>query len=99
MNKKVLRMKILLPIAALVLIVMASILSLFVSLGTPAWTALLGEIIPTRIRGKILTNVNWFSQLSAIISTILGGIFLSYIEGKVSLGTRACRSSWRKGRS
>ncbi|MHA1308822.1 MAG: MFS transporter, partial [Candidatus Heimdallarchaeota archaeon] len=71
------------------LVVMAGILSLFVSLGTPAYTALLGEIIPTRIRGKILANINWFLQLSAIISTILGGVFLNYISGSVSLGTRS----------
>ncbi len=70
------------------IVVMAGLLSLVVSLGTPAWTALLGEIIPTRIRGKILANVNWFVQLSAIISTILAGIFLDKIDATISLGTR-----------
>jgi len=70
------------------LVVMAGILSLFVSFGTPAWTALLGEIIPTRIRGKIIANVNWFIQLSAIISILLGGIFLNYLSGEISLGSR-----------
>lgn len=71
-----------------ILIVMAGLLSLVISLGTPAWTALLGEIIPIRIRGMILANVDWFVQLSAIISTILGGLFLNYISGIVSFGTR-----------
>ncbi|MHA1354771.1 MAG: MFS transporter [Candidatus Heimdallarchaeota archaeon] len=71
-----------------IFIALSGIISLVLSLGTPAWTALLGEIIPTRIRGRIVANVNWFIQLSAIVSTILGGIFLNYITPIVSIGSR-----------
>ncbi|MGC9778953.1 MAG: MFS transporter [Candidatus Heimdallarchaeota archaeon] len=69
------------------IIVIASVISLVVSLGTPAWTALLGEIIPQKIRGKIIANVNWFSQFPYILSTILGGILFNYIAGELSIGS------------
>jgi len=70
------------------IITIAGIVSLVVSLGTPAWTALLGEVTPSKIRGKIIANVNWFSQFSYIASTILGGILLNYIIGNLSIGSR-----------
>ncbi|NHJ05183.1 MAG: MFS transporter [Candidatus Heimdallarchaeota archaeon] len=69
------------------LIVMAGFLSLVASFGTPAWTALLGEVIPSKIRGKILANVNWFSQFSSIASTILGGLLLNNIDLEISIGS------------
>lgn len=69
------------------LIIMAGFLSLVASLGAPAWTALLGEVIPTKIRGKILAKVNWFSQFSSIVATILAGILLNSISATLSLGS------------
>ena len=70
------------------IILMAGMISLVVSMGTPAWTALLGEVVPSKIRGKIISKVNWFSQFSFIASTILGGIILNYVFGNLSLGSR-----------
>ena len=69
------------------LIVMAGFLSLVASFGAPAWIALLGEVIPSKIRGKILANVNWFSQFSFIASTILGGLLLNNIDFEISIGS------------
>ncbi|NHJ32889.1 MAG: MFS transporter [Asgard group archaeon] len=70
------------------IIFMAGMISLVVSMGTPAWTALLGEVVPSKIRGKIIAKVNWFSQFSYIASTILGGIILNYVIGNLSMGSR-----------
>ncbi len=70
------------------IILMAGIISLVVSMGTPAWTALLGEVVPSKIRGKIIAKVNWFSQFSYIASTILGGVILNYVIGNLSIGSR-----------
>jgi MFS family permease len=70
------------------IILMAGIISLVVSMGTPAWVALLGEVVPSKIRGKIIAKVNWFSQFSYITSTILGGIILNYVFGNLTIGSR-----------
>jgi MFS family permease len=70
------------------IILMAGIISLVVSMGTPAWTALLGEVVPSKIRGKIIAKVNWFSQFSYIASTILGGILLNFVFGTLAIGSR-----------
>ena len=69
------------------LIIMAGFLSLVGSLGVPAWTALLGEVVPTKIRGRVLSKVNWFSQFSNIASTILGGLLLNYVVGEIAIGS------------
>ncbi len=69
------------------IIVIAGIISLAVSLGTPAWMALLGEITPGRVRGKLLSHLMWISQLPYILSTILGGVLFNYIAGYFSLGS------------
>ncbi|MBN1328624.1 MAG: MFS transporter [Candidatus Heimdallarchaeota archaeon] len=69
------------------IIVIAGVISLVVSLGTPAWMALLGEITPAKVRGKIIANLNWFSQLPYILSTILGGVLFNYIAGVFSIGS------------
>ncbi|MFW9925113.1 MAG: MFS transporter, partial [Candidatus Thorarchaeota archaeon] len=68
------------------LIAMAGFLSLVVSLGAPAWTALLGDVIPHKIRGKIIANINWYSQFSAILSTIIGGILFNFVSGQFAIG-------------
>ncbi|NHJ86328.1 MAG: MFS transporter [Asgard group archaeon] len=73
----------------IMIIVMAGIISLVISLGVPAWTALLGEVVPFKIRGKIIGNVNWYSQISYILSTILGGLLLNYVMGSFSIGSRS----------
>ncbi len=69
------------------LIIMAGFLSLVASLGTPAWTALLGEVIPSKIRGRVIAKFNWFSQFSNIASTIIGGLLLNYVLGDVNFGS------------
>ncbi|NHJ40893.1 MAG: MFS transporter [Asgard group archaeon] len=73
----------------IMIIVLAGILSLVVSMGTPAWTALLGEITPIKIRGKIIANVNYFSQFPYILSTIIGGLLLNFISGELNIGSRS----------
>jgi MFS family permease len=73
----------------IMIIVLGGILSLVISMGTPAWTALLGEITPIKIRGKIIANVNYFSQLPYIISTIIGGILLNFISGEITIGSKS----------
>ncbi|NHJ47945.1 MAG: MFS transporter [Asgard group archaeon] len=72
----------------IMIIIMAGIISLAFSLGTPAWTALLGEVTPIKIRGKIIATVNYFSQFSYILATIIGGILLNFISGQFSIGSR-----------
>lgn len=72
----------------IMIIVLGGILSLVISMGTPAWTALLGEVTPIKIRGKIIANVNYFSQFPYIISTIIGGILLNFISGEITIGSR-----------
>jgi len=76
------------------IIVIAGIISLVVSMGAPAWMALLGEITPAKVRGKIIANLNWFSQLPYILSTILGGVLFNYIVGEFSLGSRVFPRSY-----
>jgi MFS family permease len=72
----------------LMIIVLGGLLSLVISLGRPAMTALLGEVTPIKIRGKIIANINYFSQFPYILSTIIGGILLNFISGEISIGSK-----------
>lgn len=47
----------------------------------PAWTSLMADIVPTRIRGRFFANRLWLMALVGVIATLGGGYLLRATEG------------------
>lgn len=44
-----------------------------ISLAVPAWTALMAEAVPLRLRGRYFANRNMFASLAALVASAVGG--------------------------
>src|SRR5690606_21097125 len=44
-----------------------------ISMAAPAWTALMAQAVPMRLRGRYFANRNMLSSLAALIGSALGG--------------------------
>lgn len=52
------------------------------SASTPAWNALLGKIIPEKVRGKVLGKVNSIAFAGRVFATAIAGIIMTWILGQ-----------------
>ena len=63
------------------LIIILSIQALVGSMATPAWTALIGDLVPSAKLGKANANVNLWASIGGLVTTIASGILMTWITG------------------
>jgi len=61
------------------IVIVVALVNLLLSLGLPAWTALLNELFPRDVRGKLTGRIFWFDAVGSALATILTGIILSNV--------------------
>ncbi len=52
------------------------------SASTPTWNALLGKIIPEKVRGKVLGKVNAIAFAGRVFATAIAGIIMTWVLGQ-----------------
>ncbi len=67
------------PNSVQILIILMGIITFFASLNGPAWTSLMGDIVPEDIRGRYLGRRNMIAGLSGLLATLIAGSFLSLL--------------------
>lgn len=63
------------------LIMILSIQALVGSMATPAWTALIGDLVPSLKLGRANANVNLWSSVGGLVTTIASGILMTSLTG------------------
>ena len=61
------------------IVIVVALVNLIASLGLPAWSALMNELFPKEIRGKLTGRIFWFDAIGSTIATIFTGIVLTRI--------------------
>ena len=62
-----------------ILILLTGIITFLASLNGPAWTSLMGDIVPENIRGRYLGRRNMIAGFSGLLATLVAGSFLSLL--------------------
>jgi MFS family permease len=65
------------------LIVLLAIQALLGSMATPAWTALIGDLVPHLRLGKANASINYWASIGGVVATLASGIFMIYIQGTI----------------
>ena len=55
--------------------------AVFAAMVIPAWTALIGDAVPSSIRGKITASINFWATLGGLGATLLSGYILAVTKG------------------
>jgi len=63
------------------LIAILAIQALVGSMATPAWTALIGDLVPALNLGKANASINFWASIGSAIATLASGILMSSIGG------------------
>jgi MFS family permease len=63
------------------LIIILSIQALVGSMATPAWTALIGDLVPSIKLGRANANVNLWASVGGLVTTIVSGILMTTLAG------------------
>lgn len=59
--------------AVAILIILLALRTTMISMAAPAWTALMAQAVPLRLRGRYFANRNLLASLAALIGSALGG--------------------------
>jgi MFS family permease len=65
------------------LIILLVIQALFGSMATPAWTALIGDIVPHLKLGKANASINLWTSIGGAVATLISGVFMTMIVGSI----------------
>jgi MFS family permease len=65
------------------LIVLLAVQALLGSMATPAWTALIGDLVPHLRLGKENASISYWSSVGGAVATLASGIFMIYIQGPI----------------
>lgn len=65
------------------LIVLLAVQALVGSMATPAWTALIGDLVPSLRLGRANASVNLWSAIGSVAATLASGIIMWAIGGSV----------------
>lgn len=65
------------------LIVLLAIQALLGSMATPAWTALIGDLVPHLRLGKENASINYWASIGGTVATLVSGIFMIYLHGTI----------------
>jgi DHA1 family multidrug resistance protein-like MFS transporter len=65
------------------LIVLLTIQALLGSMATPAWTALIGDLVPHLRLGKENASINFWASIGGTVATLVSGIFMIYVHGTI----------------
>lgn len=58
------------------LIILIAIQALLGSMATPAWTALIGDLVPSLRLGRASAAINWWASVGSLIATLVSGIIM-----------------------
>lgn len=64
------------------LIMLIAIQALLGSMATPAWTALIGDLVLSHELGKANASINLWASVGSIIATIVSGVIMVNVGGK-----------------
>ncbi len=59
-------------------IILITLYSFFLALNNPAWTSMVGDMVPDSIRGRYFGRRNMLAGLSGMVATFAAGIMLAY---------------------
>jgi MFS family permease len=65
------------------LIALLAIQALLGSMATPAWTALIGDLVPHLRLGKENASLNYWASIGGVVATLASGIFMIYVHGTI----------------
>ncbi|MBS7637165.1 MFS transporter [Candidatus Bathyarchaeota archaeon] len=65
------------------LVILISLQALLGSMAVPAWTALIGDLVPSSRLGRINATVNLWASVGSILATIASGAIMTAIGGSV----------------
>lgn len=68
------------------LIILLALISFFSSLRAPAWTSLMGDIVPGDERGHYFGKRNMIAGFAGLIATLIVGLFIAGVGFSVILG-------------
>lgn len=63
------------------LIILLVVQALLGSMATPAWTALIGDLVPSLKLGRVNASVNLWASIGSLIATLASGILMILIGG------------------
>jgi MFS family permease len=65
------------------LILLLAVQALVGSMATPAWTALIGDLVPSFKLGRANASVNFWSAIGSVAATLTSGIIMILVGGSV----------------
>ncbi|MEM2779849.1 MAG: MFS transporter [Candidatus Bathyarchaeia archaeon] len=65
------------------LIILISLQALLGSMAIPAWTALIGSLVPSSRLGRVNATVNLWASVGSILATMVSGVIMTAIGGSV----------------
>jgi len=65
------------------LIVLLAVQALLGSMATPAWTALIGDLVPSLRLGRANASINLWSAVGSVTATLASGILMISIGGSI----------------
>lgn len=63
------------------LIILLALQALLGSMATPAWTALIGDLVPSLKLGRANAQINLYATIGALIATLASGLYMQSIGG------------------
>jgi MFS family permease len=65
------------------LIILLVIQALLGSMITPAWTALIGDLVPHHKLGRVNANINLWATIGALVATLVSGVVMIAVGGSL----------------
>jgi len=65
------------------LIVLFAVQALVGSMATPAWTALIGDLVPSLRLGRANASINLWSAIGSAVATMMSGVLMMIIGGSI----------------
>ena len=65
------------------LVILISLQALLGSMAVPAWTALIGDLVPSSRLGRINATINLWASVGSILATMASGAIMTVIGGSV----------------
>ncbi|MEM2947652.1 MAG: MFS transporter [Candidatus Bathyarchaeia archaeon] len=65
------------------LVVLISLQALLGSMAVPAWTALIGDLVPSQRLGRINAAINFWASVGSILATMASGAIMTAMGGSV----------------
>lgn len=65
------------------LIILIAFQALLGSMATPAWTALIGDLVPSFRRGRANASINLWAALGGVVATTVSGVIMMNVGGTI----------------